>query len=328
MSENIEQSFVRTNNSNFLEMEPIYLKTYQSGALQQKVDTAIAMLKDCMVCPRDCRVNRVKGKKGVCRTGRLAVVSSYNPHFGEEAPLVGTGGSGTIFFTNCNLLCIFCQNYDISHLSHGQEVTAKELAAVMIQLQEMRVENINLVTPTHVTPQFLEALPLAVERGLRLPIVYNSSGYDSVETLRLLDGVVDIYMPDIKFSSSEPAARYCNAPDYPEVAMAALREMHRQVGDLVLDERGVAFRGLIVRHLVMPDNIAGTRELMNFMAKEISKDTYVNVMAQYHPAGAANRFPELNRTITDSEYTKAIENTLQSGLHRLDQRRAKFFRWF
>lgn len=309
-------------------MEPIYLKTYQSGSLQQKVDTATGMLKECVVCPRKCRVNRMKGRKGVCRTGRLAVVSSYNPHFGEENPLVGTGGSGTIFFTNCNLLCIFCQNYDISHLGHGHEVTAQELAAIMIHLQEMGVENINLVTPTHVSPQFLEALPLAVERGLHTPIVYNSSGYDSVETLRLLDGVVDIYMPDLKFASGEMSARYCNAPDYPEAAMTALKEMHRQVGDLVLNERAIASRGLLVRHLVMPDNIAGTRELMDFISNEISKNTYVNVMAQYHPAGRANRFPELNRTITDTEYNQAIEDTLKSGLHRLDQRRAKFFRWF
>ena len=309
-------------------MEPIYLETYHGGFLQQKVETAIAMLKECMVCPRKCRVNRIKGKKGVCRTGRLALVSSYNPHFGEEDSLVGTGGSGTIFFTNCNLLCIFCQNYDISHLGHGQEVIAEELAAIMIHLQGMGVENINLVTPTHVTSQFLEALPIAIEKDLCLPIVYNSSGYDSVETLKLLDGVVDIYMPDLKFASSELAARYCNAPDYPETAKAALKEMHRQVGDLVLDERGIARRGLLVRHLVMPDNIAGTRELMGFIANEISKDTYVNVMAQYHPAGRANRFSEINRSITDNEYAKAIKDTLKTGLHRLDERRAKLFRWF
>ena len=309
-------------------MEPIYLKTYHSGELQKKVDLALAMLKECVVCPRQCRVNRVKGKRGVCRTGRLAMVSSFNPHFGEEAPLVGSGGSGTVFFTNCNLLCIFCQNFDISHLGQGQEADAEELAAIMIHLQGMGVHNINLVTPSHVVPQFLEALPVAIERGLRLPIVYNSSGYDSLETLKLLEGVVDIYMPDLKFALSEPAARYCNAPDYPEVAKAAIREMHRQAGDLVISERGIAVRGLLVRHLVMPDNLAGTKALMEFLAKEISKNTYVNIMSQYHPSGRAHQFQELNRTITESEYARAIQDAIDLGIYRLDQRRARLFCWF
>jgi putative pyruvate formate lyase activating enzyme len=270
-------------------------------------------------------VNRLKGERGVCRTGSAAIVSSFNPHFGEEDCLVGTGGSGTIFFTNCNLLCVFCQNYDISHISNGYEVDTKTLANIMIELQGRGVHNINLVTPSHVVPQILEALPLAIDRGLDIPLVYNSSGYDNVETLKLLDGIVDIYMPDLKFSDSEVARVYCNAPDYPTVAKAAIKEMHRQVGDLILDGQGIAKRGLLVRHLVMPNNKAGTKDLMRFLALEVSTNTYVNIMAQYRPCGDAQKFKEINRAITENEYKMAINEALAQGITRFDVPKPHFF---
>ncbi|MGQ9653490.1 MAG: radical SAM protein [Thermodesulfobacteriota bacterium] len=301
-------------------MEPAYLELHAQGILADRVRTALHVLRSCVICPRMCKVNRLEGELGFCRTGRLAMVSSFNPHFGEEAPLVGRGGSGTIFFTHCNLLCLFCQNYDISHLGIGDEVDARLLARMMIRLQEEGCHNINFVTPTHVVPQILEALPLAIEGGLRIPLVYNTGGYDRVETLRLLEGVVDIYMPDIKFLDSETAGRLCNAPDYPETVRAAIREMHRQVGDLVTDHDGIAERGLLVRHLVMPAGLAQTRKAMEFLANEISQETYVNVMDQYRPCGEAHTHPDLSRRITQQEYREAVEAARKSGLHRLDSR--------
>lgn len=301
-------------------MEPAYLELHAQGNLADRVRTALHVLRSCVICPRMCKVNRLEGELGFCRTGRLAMVSSFNPHFGEEAPLVGRGGSGTIFFTHCNLLCLFCQNYDISHLGIGDEVDAGLLARMMIRLQEEGCHNINFVTPTHVVPQILEALPLAIQGGLRVPLVYNTGGYDRVETLRLLEGVVDIYMPDIKFLDSETAGRLCNAPDYPETVRAAIREMHRQVGDLVTDRDGIAERGLLVRHLVMPAGLAQTRKAMEFLANEISKETYVNVMDQYRPCGEAHTHPDLSRRITQQEYLEAVEAARKSGLHRLDSR--------
>lgn len=301
-------------------MEPAYLELHAQGILADRVRTALHVLRSCVICPRMCKVNRLEGELGFCRTGRLAMVSSFNPHFGEEAPLVGRGGSGTIFFTHCNLLCLFCQNYDISHLGIGDEVDAGLLARMMIRLQEEGCHNINFVTPTHVVPQILEALPLAIEGGLRVPLVYNTGGYDRVETLRLLEGVVDIYMPDIKFLDSKTAGRLCNAPDYPETVRAAIREMHRQVGDLVTDRDGIAERGLLVRHLVMPAGLAQTRKAMEFLANEISKETYVNVMDQYRPCGKAHTHPDLSRRITQQEYLEAVEAARKSGLHRLDSR--------
>jgi putative pyruvate formate lyase activating enzyme len=252
------------------------------------------------------------------------MVSSYAPHFGEEDPLVGTGGSGTIFFTHCNLLCVFCQNYDISHRGEGDEVSSEGLAAIMIRLQAQGVHNINFVTPSHGVAQILEALPLAIEAGLHVPFVYNSSGYDSVETLELLDGIVDIYMPDLKFGDSEVARRYCDAPDYPERAQAALKEMHRQVGDLVINERGIAERGMLVRHLVMPEGKAGTYELMKFVAEEISQNTYVNIMNQYRPCGDVAQFSELTRAVTTAEYQQAMSSAQAAGITRLDQRQRRF----
>lgn len=257
------------------------------------------------------------------------MVSSYNPHFGEEDPLVGSGGSGTIFMTNCNLLCVFCQNYEISHLSKGTLVRAAEMAEMMLSLQRRGCHNINFVTPTHVVPQILEALARAIKEGLRVPLVYNCGGYEEVATLRLLDGIFDIYMPDFKFWDSDVAGRLCSAPDYPEKACAAVKEMHRQVGDLTLDQAGTAQRGLLIRHLVMPNGLASTREVMHFLATEISRDTYVNIMKQYRPCGEAHRFRELRRSITVEEFHDAVRMAREVGIHRLDKRRlVRPFRWF
>ena len=265
-------------------------------------------------------MNRIQGERGFCKTGRKARVASYNAHFGEEAPLVGIFGSGTIFISSCNLLCSFCQNFEISHQREGVDVTAEQLAAMMLDLAGRGCHNINFVTPTHVVPQILEALPGAIEGGLRVPLVYNSSGYDAVETLRLLDGVFDIYMPDFKFWDPDWANRFCKAPDYKEVAVAAIKEMHRQVGDLILDDEGIGSRGLIVRHLVMPNNLAGTEKTMAFLADEISTNTYVNVMDQYQPCGEAHRDPLINRRLEMREFRDATNAAKRAGLKRLDQR--------
>jgi len=304
-----------------IEFRPGYLGLYEKGILRARLEEARERLKSCRLCPRECRVNRREDEKGFCRTGRNAVVSSYNPHFGDVDPLVGTGGSGTIFFTHCNLLCLFCQNYEISHLGEGGETDPAQLARMMLRLQDLGCHNINFVSPSHVVVQVLAALPLAVEGGLKVPLVYNTGGYDSLETLRLLDGVFDIYMPDLKFVDGEVSHRYCRARDYPEKVQAAIIEMHRQVGDLVMDHRAVAERGLLVRHLILPGGLAGTREAMRFLAREVSPDTYVNIMAQYRPCGEAANLPPLNRRITNEEYEEALNVAREEGIHRLDRRR-------
>jgi putative pyruvate formate lyase activating enzyme len=296
-----------------------YLGLYRCGELATRIERAKSILGSCEICPRHCQVNRLAGEVGKCRTGARAMVSSYSPHFGEEAPLVGSHGSGTIFFTNCNLRCVFCQNYSISQLGEGREVNKEELAAMMLSLQKTGCHNINLVSPTHVVPQILEALELAVAGGLFIPLVYNSGGYDSVETLRLLEGIVDIYMPDMKYSDDEIARHYSGIENYPSVNRAAVKEMHRQVGDLQIDEQGVATRGLLVRHLVLPHGLAGTREIVRFLAEEISLNTYLNVMAQYHPCHKASQFPLLSRSITREEFLEAVELARQRGLQRLDR---------
>jgi putative pyruvate formate lyase activating enzyme len=259
-------------------------------------------------------------QKGYCRTGLLCAVSSFSPHFGEEDPLVGIGGSGTIFFAHCNLYCLFCQNYEISHLGEGAEVTAEQLARMMLRLQKMGCHNINFVSPSHVVAQILQALPIAIGGGLRVPLVYNTGGYDSVETIRLLEGIFDIYMPDIKFMAPELSERYCRAQDYPEKVKAAIREMHRQVGDLVTNAQGIAERGLLVRHLVLPSGHAGTREAMRFLAREVSSYTYVNVMAQYRPCGDAHGHPPLHRSLSPDEYEEALRVAREEGIERLDRR--------
>ncbi|MFN3532526.1 MAG: radical SAM protein [Candidatus Brocadia sp.] len=297
--------------------KPGYINLYRTGKLDERIEKARKLLTECQICPRRCKVNRLENKLGICKVGRLPKVSSYNPHFGEESPLVGTHGSGTIFITSCNLGCVFCQNYDISHLGEGYEVSFERFAQMMVELQNMGCHNINFVTPTHVVPQILEALPIAIRDGLSVPLVYNTGGYDLVETLQLLDGVFDIYMPDYKFSDNDVAAKLCKARDYPQVAMKAIKEMHRQVGDLVINERGIAERGLIVRHLVMPNGLAGTRKVMQFLSKEISRNTYVNIMDQYHPCGLAHKYPEINRRISLDEFEDALQIAQEEGISRL-----------
>ena len=297
---------------------PAYLKLEAQGELDKRIKTLFEKLENCDLCPRKCGVNRLEDEKGVCKTGKKAVVSSFGPHFGEESPLVGRSGSGTIFFTYCNLGCIFCQNYDISHQGYGNPVDEEYIVKVMLRLQNMGCHNINFVTPTHVIPQIVKAVSLATEEGLNLPLVYNSGGYDSVETLKILDGIFDIYMPDFKYSDPDIAKRYSNAPDYPEVVKSALKEMHTQVGDLVLDSRGIAQRGLLIRHLVLPQDQAGTSKAMRFISKELSANSYVNVMQQYRPEYKACEYPPLDRRIKRDEFLKAVKIARDNGIKRLD----------
>ncbi len=298
-----------------------YLKLYHSGELRRRTEIAKSLLENCSVCPRHCGVNRLTGETGKCHTSREAIISSYGPHFGEEAPLVGKHGSGTIFFTNCNLRCLFCQNYSISQLGEGEKASKEDLAHMMLSLQAKGCHNINLVSPTHVVPQILEALEVAVEAGLYLPLVYNTGGYDSVKTLRILDSVIDIYMPDMKYSDEKTAKELSGIENYPSINKAAVREMYRQVGDLQISPDGVAQRGLLIRHLVLPNGLAGTKEVMNFLAKEISPNSYVNIMAQYHPCYEAFQIPRLSRRISTAELQEALTLAYQAGLSRLDKAR-------
>lgn len=302
--------------------QPAYLALWRSGELRRRADAALAGLAECRLCPRQCAVDRRDTPGTVCRTGRHAEVSSYFAHSGEEDCLRGRRGSGTIFFTHCNLGCAFCQNYSTSHLGDGGPASATGLAAMMLDLQRQGCHNLNLVTPSHVVAQILEALLIAVEQGLRLPIVFNTGGYDRVETLALLDGVVDLYMPDFKWWESGAGERYAHASDYPAVARAAIREMHRQVGPLVFDEQGLALRGVLLRHLVMPGNAAGTPYILRWVAQELGPDTCVNVMSQYYPAGEVERggFPELARSLRQAEYEDALAAARACGLRRLDRR--------
>jgi putative pyruvate formate lyase activating enzyme len=297
---------------------PSYLSLYQQGEFSKRIEALWKKLECCDICPHKCSVNRLKDEKGICKTGKKAKVSSFGPHFGEESPLVGRHGSGTIFLTHCNLYCIFCQNYDISHFGEGYLVDEERIAEMMLSLQNMGCHNINFVTPTHVVPQIVKALSFAIAKGLTIPLVYNSGGYDSVSTLALLDGIFDIYMPDFKYSDDKIAQRYCNAEDYSEKAKQAIKAMQKQVGDLILDEKGIAKRGLIIRHLVLPENLAGTYEVMKFIAEEISKNSYVNLMDQYRPCYKANDFPPLDRRITQEEFAQAIKIAHNFGIKRLD----------
>ncbi len=300
--------------------EPSYRALLASGELRRRAALAHEMLRDCVGCARHCHVDRLAGQRGSCRTGERAVVSSYFPHFGEEDCLRGWRGSGTIFFSWCNLRCQFCQNFEISQLGEGREVSSEELAAMMLDLQAQGCHNINLVSPSHVVPQILAALVIAAEAGLRIPLVYNTGGYDSLETLRLLDGVVDIYMPDMKYADEETARRLSGISHYPATNQAAVKEMHRQVGDLVIDELGVARRGLLVRHLVLPDGLAGTGAIARFLAEEVSPHTYINVMGQYRPAYRAAEHLSLSRPVTPAEVRQAEAIVRAAGLDRLDQR--------
>lgn len=305
-----------------MSFEAAYLRLHRTGELHRRAQEALERLSHCLVCPRDCGVDRLADRTAACHTGRHAQVSTYFPHFGEEDCLRGSDGSGTIFFGMCNLRCVFCQNYEISQARRGAEVTAGELARIMLELEARGCHNINFVTPEHVVPQILEALPQAVERGLHVPLVYNTSAYDSLDSLALLDGVVDIYMPDFKFWDAGLSLRFVKAKDYAAMACRAIREMHRQVGPLQIDESGLATRGLLVRHLVMPGGIAGTASIMRFLAEEVSPDTYVNVMHQYFPAGrvSASQFVEINRRVTSVEYDAAIEAARDAGLWRIHER--------
>jgi putative pyruvate formate lyase activating enzyme len=302
--------------------EPAYFALFRSGELAARGVAAWERLADCDLCARYCRCNRLKGIAGaVCKTGEKARVHGFGPHFGEEDPLRGTRGSGTIFFSMCNLRCDFCQNWTISQRRDGVEVSPDELAAQMLELQDAGCHNINLVSPSHVVAQALAALEIAAGRGLALPIVWNTGGYDSLEALRLLDGVVDIYMPDMKYGDTAIAKRHSHIPDYPEVNQAAVKEMHRQVGDLVLDENGVAVRGLLVRHLVLPNGLAGTEKVLEFLAREISTNTFLNLMDQYHPCYRAGDIEPLSRPLTREEWNEAVALALSGGLTRLDRRR-------
>jgi putative pyruvate formate lyase activating enzyme len=301
---------------------PAYLKLGEDE-LRRRVEAAEALLKNCTLCPHNCRIDRTAGEVGFCKTGDRPLVSSWGPHFGEERPLVERFGSGTIFFTNCNLGCVFCQNWSISHAGslglNTDSISQERLASVMLELKGDGCHNINLVTPTHQVPMILRALLIASSRGLDLPVVYNCGGYESLETLRLLDGIIDIYMPDIKYSNAEYAFKYSCAPDYPAIVKNAVREMHRQVGDLSIDEKGVATRGLLVRHLVLPGGIAGTDEIMRFLSEEISANTYVNIMDQYHPCFNAEQNPPLDRRITPAEFRSAVETAHRAGIKRTDR---------
>ena len=302
---------------------PAYLLLHATGELADRADRAYELMRSCRVCPRQCGINRLEGGRGFCRTGLSPIISSFGPHFGEEPPLVGRNGSGTIFVANCNLACGFCQNYEISQCGKGREVLPENLADMMMRLQQAGCHNINIVTPSHIVPQLIQGICIAAGRGLSIPIVYNSGGYDSVETLRLLDGIIDIYMPDAKYFSNDVAGALSGVPDYVDVMKDAVREMHRQVGELVIED-GIAVRGLILRHLVLPENLAGSNEVLPWIAREISPDTYVNIMDQYHwcqssfPAelAADPRFRELRRPITTKEYATAIRWAREAGLHR------------
>jgi putative pyruvate formate lyase activating enzyme len=295
---------------------PVYLETYERGELEERIEQLMAILNECTLCPRACGVNRNEGEKGYCKSNSHLMVSSVQPHFGEEDVLVGVYGSGTIFLTNCNLGCIYCQNYDISHLGQGRLMTEEELAQSMLRLQKMGCHNINFVTPTHFTPQIVKALRIAIENGLHVPLVYNCGGYESKRTIELLDGIVDIYMPDIKYSDEAHAKKYSNAPDYFTVCKEAVKKMHRQVGDLTVDDRGIAVRGLLIRHLVLPNGLAGSNDVFKFIATELSKNSYVNIMMQYRPMYKAYEYEELSRGVTLSEYREALSCAKKWGLHR------------
>ncbi len=294
---------------------PAYVRLYETGQLKDRVAAGYEMLEECNLCARKCGVNRSQDERGFCRAGSRAMISSAGPHFGEEPPLVGRYGSGTIFLTNCNLGCVFCQNYDISQLGHGREVEMDELANAMLALQKMGCHNINFVTPTHYVPQILASLLAAVEKGLRVPLVHNCGGYESIEALKLLDGVFDIYMPDIKYGDNDMGEKYSKAPKYFDAATAAVSEMHRQVGDLSINSDGVAERGLLIRHLVLPGDLAGTAKVLEYISR-LSKNSYVNIMDQYRPGYKASNYPELTRRISSKEFMDAILLAEQAGLKR------------
>lgn len=300
------------------DFEPAYLKLDRRGELAQRDKLFWETLKECRLCPRLCKAKRLAGESKVCSSDQRLKVNSSGGHFGEEPPLVGRGGSGTIFFSNCSLLCCFCQNWEIAHRGDGAVTSHKQLARMMVKLQESGCHNINLVTPTHVIPHIVRALRYAIDYGLRLPLVYNSGGYDRLETIKMLDGIVDIYMPDFKYWDGKMSHKYSReATDYPEAAAAAIKEMHRQVGKLRNDNRGVATRGLILRHLVMPNNVSGTDQVLRWVARELSTETYVNLMPQYRPQYKAWQYPEIARRLNAEEWRQANAWAKEAGLTNL-----------
>ena len=299
---------------------PSYIGLEKKGVLSERVEKLYSIYENCFLCPRDCRVNRIKGEVGRCQASSRVKISGAAPHFGEEAPLVGRKGSGTIFFSHCNLRCVFCQNYKVSIEGEGIEISDQRLAEVMIKLQQMGCHNINLVTPTHYLPNIVKAIQKAIPMGLRIPMVYNTSGYERLEILQLLDGIIDIYLPDCKYMNPEYAAKYSDgAYSYPYYVKIALKEIYRQVGDLKVNKRGIAKRGLILRHLVLPNRIAGTKEFLKFVAENLSKTTYLNIMRQYRPEHKAFDYPKIARRLKKSEYSEAIKWAKEYGLFRLDK---------
>jgi len=298
-----------------MEFTPAYLKMSRHELLE-RIKRLMEIMRECSLCPRVCKAKRFDGELGFCKAGTELMVSSICPHFGEEQPLVGGGGSGTIFLTHCSLKCVFCQNYDISHLGDGRVTSQEEMAGFMIGLQRQGCHNINFVTPTHYSPQIIAALLKAIEMGLNIPLVYNCGGYESLEVIKILDGIIDIYIPDCKFSDDGVAQEYAHASDYPRVVKKILKEMHRQTGDLQINEKGIAERGLLIRHLIMPNGVAGTKELMAFIAEEISPHSYVNIMEQYHPCFRAYEFPDIARRITLDEFLEAKKLARNAGLYR------------
>lgn len=295
-------------------LKPSYLSLLEKGELEKRVSSLKEMLEDCVLCPHQCKVNRLKGERGYCKTLDNVIISGAEAHFGEERELVGRYGSGTIFFSHCNLKCVFCQNYEISHCGEGKEVSTYELAELMLYLQKNRCHNINLVSPGHIVPQIAEAIYIAAKKGLSIPIVYNTNGYDLTDTLEFLEGIIDIYMPDIKFSDDVIAEKYLKVKKYYTIAKNAVKEMHRQVGDLKVDEFHIAYKGLLIRHLVMPENISGTESIMEFISKEISPNTYVNIMSQYYPAYKAYEYEKISKRISKKEFEDALDAAKAAGL--------------
>ncbi len=297
-------------------MYPSYLNL-KRNELKERIEILFEILKNCEICPRKCHVNRLEGEKGYCKLGYLPKISAYHPHFGEESVLVGKYGSGTIFMTSCNLSCVYCQNYEISQLRIGKEVSFDELAGIMIELQNLKCSNINFVTPTPQIPGILKSIQIAIEKGLKIPLVYNTNAYDSLDVLKILEGIFDIYLPDAKYSNNKISLKYSNVQDYFEIMKNAIKEMHKQVGDLTLNEEGIAIKGLMIRHLILPNNLAGSEKIFEFIAKEISKDTFINIMDQYWPAYKAYQYPEISRKINEDEFKKIINLAKKFGLRRL-----------
>jgi len=296
-------------------MYPIYLESYNNGHLLKVIDKTFELLESCVICPRKCQVNRLNGEKGFCKTALLPKVFSYTQHHGEEPPISGKNGSGTIFFSNCNMQCVYCQNFKFSQAGLGEEIQTEELADYMLRLQDMKCHNINFVTPTHVMPQILKALHLAIPKGLKIPLCYNTSGYELPGIIKLLDGIIDIYLPDMRYSDNESAIKYSSAPDYPWHNQQSIKEMHRQVGIAQIDENGIIKKGMIIRHLVLPNKISGTEKIMKFIAEEISKETYISLMSQYFPCYKAKGTDPLGRRITIEEYKEAQDIMHKYDLH-------------